>query len=201
MTGQPIAPVVDHEEIEAARAAFMGEVTKTALLAATFVPGGQVAAPIRATVAAVSKPRVIAPVVERVAATAAKIVRPGAPASNVTVYRVEGAANARLTIADSGDVTIHGDAMLYLNFGDEARALEYLAQKQAQPGMTDVGLKSFEVSQSYADSLFDRAVPQRGGAEAPIQQVDITRTDRSLGLASSEFAELACAILPRSGRC
>jgi hypothetical protein len=62
-------------------------------------------------------------------------------------------------------------------------------------------LKSFEVPQSYADSLFARAVPQRGGAGAPIQQVDITRTDRSLGLVSSEFADLACAIIPGSGRC
>ncbi|MFC5268522.1 DNRLRE domain-containing protein [Kribbella qitaiheensis] len=122
-------------------------------------------------------------------------------AKNVTVYRVEGVANTRLSIGTAGDVSIHGDSMLYLNFGDRARALEYLAQKQAQPGMADAVLKSFEVPQSYADSLFARAVPQRGGAGAPIQQVDIRRTDRSLGLASSEFADLACAIIAGSGRC
>lgn len=126
---------------------------------------------------------------------------PGSSAGNVTVYRVEGAANARLSIGSSGEVSIGGDSMLYLNFGDRARALEYLAQKQAQPGMADAAIKSFEVPQSYADSLFARSVPQRGGAGAPVQQVDLARTDRSLGLASSEFADLACAIIPGSGRC
>ncbi|WGX95164.1 RHS repeat-associated core domain-containing protein [Nocardioides sp. L-11A] len=105
MTGQAIAPVVDHEEIEAARAAFMGEITKTVFLAATFVPGGQVAAPIRATVAAVSKSRVIAPVIERVAAATAKVVHPRvAPNTSMDSLLASGA-----TVRHSRTATAIGD--------------------------------------------------------------------------------------------
>lgn len=91
--------------------------------------------------------------------------------------------------------------MLYLNFGDEVRAAAYLAKKRAQPGMADASLKTFEVPNSYVDSLSSRAVPQRGDAGAPVQQVDISQTSRSLGLAPSEFPGLSCAIIPGSGRC
>lgn len=46
--------------------------------------------------------------------------------STVTVYHVEGAPNTRLLIGDNGQVTVTGSTTLYLNFGDKARALDFL---------------------------------------------------------------------------
>ena len=37
------------------------------------------------------------------------------------VFRVESPGNARLDIDGAGNVSIQGDNMLFLNFGDEAR--------------------------------------------------------------------------------
>ncbi|QBX84897.1 ShlA/HecA/FhaA protein [Enterobacter roggenkampii] len=46
--------------------------------------------------------------------------------STVTVYRVEGVPNTRVLIGEKGQVTITGETTLYLNFGDKARAQEFL---------------------------------------------------------------------------
>ncbi|MBM0125346.1 RHS repeat-associated core domain-containing protein [Pimelobacter simplex] len=71
ITGRPTAPVVDRDKIAEGRAAFLGEAVKTALLVSTFIPGGQVAAPVRAVLTAV-KAKVLAPVVARAAGLATK---------------------------------------------------------------------------------------------------------------------------------
>jgi hypothetical protein len=47
-------------------------------------------------------------------------------------FRVEGPGNARLTIGDAGDVSISGVRALFLNFGDEGRAEEFLARRLEQ---------------------------------------------------------------------
>ncbi|KNC92660.1 hypothetical protein [Trabulsiella odontotermitis] len=53
-------------------------------------------------------------------------VRDPKTGATVTVYRVEGAPNTRVLIGENGQVTITGDITLYLNFGDKARAQEFL---------------------------------------------------------------------------
>jgi len=69
------------------------------------------------------------------------------------VYRVEGEGNHRVSIGDDGSVEIpevrtnkgqSPERNLYLNFGDEARAREFLQQRLAG-GYPDNVIKSFDV--------------------------------------------------------
>ena len=127
---------------------------------------------------------------ERAAAKAAGLTR---------VYRVEETAFARLHIDVAGNVAIKGDAMLFLNFGDEARAQEFLAQRLEQ-GRQGVVLKFFDVPTSYAADVASRAVPESMGRGASVIWVDMTKTESSYGLRSTEFPGLQRAIVPGSGR-
>lgn len=114
------------------------------------------------------------------------------------MYRVEGPGNARLDINAAGDVSIKGDSTLFLNFGDEARAQDFLAQRLAQ-GFEGTTIRSFEVPTSYFDDLVSRSVPESMARTGSVFQVDTTKTAGSFGLRSSEFARLQCAIVPGSG--
>ena len=127
------------------------------------------------------------------------LVHNDGPCDVVPVYRVEGPGNARIHLDDAGNVDISGNSMLYLNFGDRSRADEFLAIRHSQ-GHTDDVIKAFDMDATYVDSLFERAVPQQGARGAPIQHVDPTKTDVSLGLASSEFPGLLDHIVQGSGR-
>jgi filamentous hemagglutinin len=64
----------------------------------------------------------------------ATALRPGS-------HRVEGLPNTRLVIGDHGQVMVLGDRTLFLNFGDKARALEFLA-KRVQQNMPGAAVKS-----------------------------------------------------------
>ena len=58
------------------------------------------------------------------------------PQGLTTVYRVESAINARLSISEGGDVSVQGTKALFLNFGSEARANSLLARRLAQGNLT-----------------------------------------------------------------
>lgn len=131
---------------------------------------------------------------------AGEAVESGVP-DTVRVFRVESPANARLDISPAGDVTVKGDNMLFLNFGDEARAHQFLDQRLAQ-GHQDTVIKSFDVPRGYAESVSARALPESMARQpdATIIHVDTTKTPSSYGLRSSEFPELQRSIIPGSGR-
>ncbi|HWM58886.1 MAG TPA: DUF6531 domain-containing protein [Pseudonocardia sp.] len=136
----------------------------------------------------------------RVAGKVAGEAVEGVP-DTVRVFRVESPANARLDIGPSGDVAVKGDNMLFLNFGDQPRAQQFLDQRLAQ-GHSETVIKSFDVPRSYADSVASRAVPESMARQpdASIIHVDTTKTPSSYGLRSSEFPELQRSIIPGSGR-
>lgn len=123
----------------------------------------------------------------------------GAP-SNTRVYRVEGPGNARLDISPSGDVGITGNRMLFLNFGDEARADEFLQIRLSQ-GHPDV-IKSFDVPTSYVDQLRATAVLEKEAAEFPHRplHVDVNKGHDQYGLRRHHIDELRLNIVPGSGR-
>lgn len=81
-----------------------------------------------------------------------------AKAGVTRVFRVEGPGNARLGIDGAGNVSVHGDQTLFLNFGDEARAQAFLATRLAQ-GHEGTTTKSFGVPNSYVDPIRRRPVP------------------------------------------
>lgn len=92
-------------------------------------------------------------------------------ASRVTVFRVEGAPNAHFMIDEIGNVALApGNKTVWLNFGQEGRALSYLDRKVAD-GLPDAHLKTFEVDQLFLDEIRATAVPEniaRRNPSAPI---------------------------------
>ncbi|MFC0629269.1 RHS repeat-associated core domain-containing protein [Kribbella deserti] len=161
---------------------------RTAGIAFWLVPGGGI----------VSKPAV-RPVVNVAVKQAEKVAAKNAAGeSSIRVYRVEGPGNKRLDIDSAGDVSIKGRGMLFLNFGDEARAQRFLANRLSQ-GHAGTTIKSFAVPTSYYDDLVSRSVPERMARMGSVVQVDVNQTTRSFGLRSSEFPGLQCAIIPGSG--
>lgn len=118
----------------------------------------------------------------------------------MTVFRVEGPGNARIAMGAGGDVTIRGDKMLFLNFGDEVRAQDFLAKRLSQ-GYTDTLIKRFDVTREYYERLIARAMPESQAKGSSVINVDSSRTSSSYGLRATEFPDLMCAIIPGSGRC
>ncbi len=80
---------------------------------------------------------------------------PGGGSDTVSVCRVEGPGNERVIIGPNGEVDIKGDNTLFLNFGDRARAEEFLALRLGQ-GYEGATIKSFRVYGSYYDDLVSR---------------------------------------------
>jgi RHS repeat-associated protein len=116
------------------------------------------------------------------------------------VYRVEGPGNARLDISFSGDVAVKGDNALFLNFGDEARAQQFLATRQEQ-GYADTVIKSFQVPKSYVNGLRASAVPESMARQFPDSPfaVDGSKATDQFGLRAGNFDELLRNIVPGSG--
>ena len=124
----------------------------------------------------------------------------GSGAPKTTVYRVEGAPNTRLCIDPCGNVSIQGNGMLWLNFGNQARAQSFLAQRIGQ-GMEGAVIKSFEVPTSYVARLRGMAVPESGAKQFPGSPL-ISRDPYpdQFGLRAQQFDELLQNIIPGSGR-
>ena len=116
-------------------------------------------------------------------------------AVETTVYRVECLPNTRILINESGQVFVQGDdQMLFLNFGDKARAEEFLA-KQLQDEWPGAQMKSFEVPKSFLNDLRKCSVPQKMGKRYPNapQIVDPTKAPDQFGLRRAQIeAQTAC---------
>lgn len=113
---------------------------------------------------------------------------------------MEGPGNARLDISPSGDVSIKGDNALFLNFGDEARAQEFLANRLDQ-GFEGTTIKSFQVPSSYVDELRASAVPESMARQFPDSPfaVDVNQAADQFGLRAANFDDLLFNIVPGSG--
>ncbi|MBK8239516.1 MAG: RHS repeat-associated core domain-containing protein [Deltaproteobacteria bacterium] len=118
------------------------------------------------------------------------------------VYRVRGgtlpnASKERFAVGEGGELSIQGDDMLYINLGQEGRALEFLGRR----GDTAV-LVEFEVSSEFATTLRTTSVPQRAGRSSPgaAQRVDETRGPDQFGIPSNMFQDLLDSVVPGSVR-
>ena len=130
-------------------------------------------------------------------------------AEAVTVYRVEGGGNQRLFIDAQGNVEIPAvltnkgrgpERNLYLNFGDEARAQEFLEQRKQQ--FPDNTIKSFEVPRSFVDELRATAVEEPLRPLHPGRPViaDPTKAGDQFGLSAQQIEQLRKVIVRGSGR-
>jgi hypothetical protein len=121
--------------------------------------------------------------------------------ASTAVYRVEGPGNQRLDIDEAGDVSIQGDRMLFLNFGDEGRAQSFQARRIEQ-GYDGTVVKTFDVASSYVDDLREVAVPESMAGQFPDRPlvVDQTKATDQFGLRPSQFDDLLGNVVPGSGR-
>jgi hypothetical protein len=91
---------------------------------------------------------------------------------------------------------------VFLNFGDEERAMEFYRQRLASPNTPGAELKSFGVPDSYVDQLKADAVPESMARQFPGHpiQVDVTKSASSFGLRPEQLEGLQCVIIPGSGK-
>ena len=129
-----------------------------------------------------------------------------APPQPVTVYRVEGAGNRRIELGESGSVDIPpvytrggAERNLYLNFGKDQRAQEFLEQRLGQ--FPDSEVRSFQVPQSFLDELRATAVPEAQRSLHPDRPViaDPTRASDQFGLSGDQIERLRGVIIPGTG--
>jgi RHS repeat-associated protein len=130
-----------------------------------------------------------------------------AESETVTAFRVEGAGNQRLVIGADGSVDVPQvltrsgtERNLYLNFGDEARAQDFLQQRLGQ--FPDSTVKTFEVPKSFVDDLRANAVPEAERSLYPDRPVvaDPTKAVDQFGLSRQQIDQLRQVIKPGSGR-
>lgn len=135
------------------------------------------------------------------------VLRAAAAPKAIRVFRVEGAPNTRILIGEGGSVTIlEEQKALFLNFGNRARAEQYLAQKIAGsakagplPGAT---VKSFEVPKKFLDDLRAAAVSKDVVRQFPSRPfiVDPTKAPDQYGLRPGQIEALKKFIIQGSGR-
>lgn len=123
--------------------------------------------------------------------------------NTVTVYRIEGDANARLLIDGQGNVAITGNTALYLNFGDPIRAREFLSKRIIQ-NMEGATIKKFEVPQSVLEDLRKNAIHESKIKEIDPNKTkpiiaDPTRASNQYGLREQQIKELQDKIIQGSG--
>lgn len=119
--------------------------------------------------------------------------------SYVTVFRVEGTGNQMLSIGANGNVSITGDRMLFLNFGNTQRAESFAARRIAQ-GYEGVEIKSFQVNSSFLDDIGASAVPESMASRFPSAPLRVdTGIPNQFGLRPCHFSVLCRNIVPGSG--
>lgn len=134
----------------------------------------------------------------------------GTGGDTTKAYRVEGEGNKRVDIGEGGSVDIPevrkskgrgSERNLYLNFGDEARAREFL-QQRLDGGYPDNVIKSFDVPTSFADELRANAVPEAERSLYPTSPViaDPTKAADQFGLPGAWIQRLRDAAVQGSGR-
>lgn len=120
--------------------------------------------------------------------------------ATMTVFRVESPGNARLIIGAEGSVSTQGGNTLFLNFGQEARAIAFRDRRIAQ-GFEGTVIKSFEVPTRHLEKLRASSVLESEAVHfpgAPLR-VDLKTADQ-FGLRSKQIEELQQAIIPGSGK-
>lgn len=121
---------------------------------------------------------------------------------NVRVFRVEGSINERISIGRNGEVVIQSEKnTLFVNFGDEKRAEEFLAKRLSQ-GINDAKIKSFEVSESFLNKIKSEAVLESEASKFPNRPilVDITKAENQFGLRPEQIKGLKNEIIKNSGK-
>ncbi|AGY56353.1 hypothetical protein [Gloeobacter kilaueensis] len=128
---------------------------------------------------------------------------------NVTVYRVEGEGNQRVLIDKNGGVDIPvvrskkgkgPERALFLNFGDEARAEEFLQQRSKQ--FPDTQVKSFDVPEPFLEEMRRIAVPQSEKKQFPNRPeiADPTKASDQFGLTEEQIKTLREVIIQGTGK-
>ena len=117
-----------------------------------------------------------------------------------TVFRVEGIANQRVFIDAVGNVTLKGNNTLFLNFGNAARAKEFLAQRLGQ-GFLDTTIKTFKVPNSFVKDLVKSQIPETLARKFPSLPflVDTTKAALQFGLREPQIVALQRSIIRGSG--
>ncbi|WP_176225107.1 RHS repeat domain-containing protein [Methylomagnum ishizawai] len=113
-------------------------------------------------------------------------------AAGTIIFRVQGgilpnASKVRFAVDEAGKLSIQGSDMLFINVGQKARALEFLAKRGDQAYLIQC-----KVRQKFIDKLRASAVDQRVGRQSPgaPQRVDATRAADQYGIPSNMFEEL-----------
>lgn len=122
-------------------------------------------------------------------------------APRVTVFRVEGTPNARFSIDELDNVGLEpGNKTIWLNFGQEGRAMSYLDRKVVE-GLPDAHLKSFEVDARYLDEIRSTAVPESLARRSPGSPI-ISRDPfpDQYGLRADQLQKLMDSIYQGSGK-
>ena len=120
----------------------------------------------------------------------------------VEVFRVEGAANTRISIGPGGQVGIPDTSRtLFLNFGQQDRANAFLQQRLRQ-GLPGTTIKSFTVNRSFVDQLRQSAVKEAEAQSFPNNPflVDVTKAPDQFGLRTSQIYGLLKNIRKGSGK-
>ncbi|MBN7836300.1 putative Ig domain-containing protein [Stenotrophomonas maltophilia] len=121
-----------------------------------------------------------------------------------TVYRVEGSIhpNHRILIDEAGGVSLvpNNDKVIWLNFGQEARAQEYL-QRKISDGLPGADLKTFEVDTRLLLKIRDEAVPERLARLNPTKPI-VSRDPApdQFGIPKSYFEEMLRSIKQGTGK-
>ena len=121
----------------------------------------------------------------------------------VRVFRVEGAPNTRLLIDEAGNVVImEKGKTLWLNFGQRARAEEFLAQKMAQAPHGEWVIKSFSVPQKVLEDLRSAAVSETKVVSNPKAPIigDALKAPDQFGLRPEDIKALEDAIIQGTGK-
>ncbi len=104
-----------------------------------------------------------------------------------TLYRVQGGGSKMRFIIESNKLSIAGEDLLFVNIGQEGRALEFLAKRG-----DDAVLVKFDIKMSFVDKIRKEAVPQNVGRQNPgkPQIVDPTKASDQFGIPKEYFEEL-----------
>jgi hypothetical protein len=135
----------------------------------------------------------------------AEITYTGLRASSTTIskdafeyiYRVQGGGSKTRFVIDEAkkSISISGNDMLFLNVGQEGRALEFAAKR----GDESVILK-LEINKSFTDKIRSEAVPQNLGRLNPgkPQIVDASKAPDQFGIPKEYFEGLLKNINPQN---
>ena len=91
--------------------------------------------------------------------------------------------------------------MLFVNFGDRARAEQFLATRLQQE-MPGAQMKSFQVPQSFLKDLQEAAVPESMAKQFPNSPllVDPTKAPNQFGLRPDQIKMLQDAVIQGTGK-